>query len=535
MTSSPPIQSSPFFPLSPFAVQQPNSPYEFRSSAITELLEKSFPITRDLDFPPQLVGNQEKENLDPTPNKRSVETLDLSTPKVECEAEQNPKAKYQRTAEKVGKGAYGLVTKASHLLTGSPVAIKTHEPDSASYEGALQESLILSEHKKLKTPHSLYIRDSYESTPKKDEDDKLCPIHTIVTDLIPAPDIHKNHLSTNALLGPLKWDEIKTIGRQVLEFISHSQQHQIAHLDLKPANLIYLQSIRQTIVLDCGLSEIDQVTEKGWLCQTSPYRCPEEILSFGNKDSPSRNGSMDVWSVGCILFELLIHKNLFNILDSSANLPISFKHHLQMIAQQIGMPSTEFLSSWKHASDFYSISPLPPHQVRIKKPKKLPNVIPWQTAVLEAAKGKGIPASEIELFIDLLNQMINYSRPSAAELLKHPYFKDDISFHLKGMFYPTDKIFIYRGCDAPDGKPIAGPALLIDTPAKLRHDCLHIPRDPNNKYFIMVVRNGKNLLEEHYTLEDNAQLSLEIPEEIAEAPSPSRFLNKSELKRVLFQ
>jgi len=491
-----------------------------------------------------LPENEEKklphENLS---NKRNVAFLeprlplgsveDSSSPAIE--AAHHPKNKYVRTMDKLGEGSFGLVLKVRHCLTDSPAAMKVHTPDLEAYSSALKESLILSAHKQHRTPHSLFMRDSYESTPKKGEDNKLCPIHTIVMDLVPAPDIYENHLKSNAPLGPLAWDEIRTITRQVLEFTAYSGSRSMTHLDLKPSNMIYLKSLRQLTVLDYGLSEMEGVTERGWLCQTAPYRCPEEILSFENEQAPPRTSNMDVWSVGCILFELLTHHELFPSLDNDDNLPIGFKHHLQMIARQIGMPPVEYLSKWDSAKNYYSVSPFPPYLVRIKKPKKLAEATPWREEVLKAAQAKGIAEAEINLFIHLIEKMVSYTRPSAQVLLKHPYFKDDVSFHLKGNFSAKDVIQIYKACDVQHGKPIDAPALLIDTPSKMRHDCFHVPRDPKNQYFIIVQRGQQILISEYREFEDGMDVTLQLPVQKIEPSSIPAPICTSTARRTLFE
>jgi hypothetical protein len=283
---------------------------------------------------------------------------------------------------------------------------------------------------------------------------------------------------------------------------------------------------RRTTVVDYGMSEKQGVTPKHWLCQTTPYRCPEELLGFEDKAAPLRSSAWDVWSAGCIIYELFTGKELFPVTDDYENMRTSFKHHLQMIARQIGMPKPDYLKPWEKMSDFYQISPLPPHQVRIKKPKKLKEMADWKAAISDAAKQRGMPESEILLLIDILKKMISYGdeRPSAAELLKHPYLADDISFHLQGNFSSKDIISIYRECDEH-------PSIVLNRYSKIRHDCLHIPQDPNKRYLISVERDSKTVFTGYFSFEDKGEAILQLPEEDKRSDFYER---NTQLKRALF-
>lgn len=499
------------FPLSPIA-SPPEEPDFFISGLETKIWSPKNS---------QLVSDTE-ENMDSGQQlaKRNVQVLDPA------ELPSTPIKRYKKTTEIVGEGGNGLVTKATDIFTESPVAVKTHEPVKGAYTTAIEESDILYYHETIGTPHSLPFRASFDSTPKKGKNGTLCPMHTIVTNLVPAKDLFLTYLIEKAPRPPLGSSDIKTIFHELLEFIDASQANQMAHLDLKPSNIIYNESTRQITVVDFGLSEIQGVTPPHWLCQTTPYRCPEEMFGFEDQAAPPRSSSWDVWSVGCIIYELFTGKELFPTSDDYDNIRSTFKLHLQMIARSIGMPKPKYLKTWEKASFFYAISSLPPHQVRIKKPKKLEKITDWKAAITDAVKKRGMSADECSLLIDILKKMISYGdeRASAAELLKHPYLADDVSFHLQGNFFKQDTISISRECDT-------APSIVINRSSRICDDCLHISQDPNKRYLITVERDSKTVFSEYFSFEDKGEAVLKLPEEDHRSDF---YVRNAQLKKVLF-
>lgn len=82
------------------------------------------------------------------------------------------------------------------------------------------------------------------------------------------------------------------------------------HRDLKPSNLL-VNSNCHLMVCDFGLARehagsLDQSTQLTEYVVTRWYRAPEVLLSGGKYTE-----AIDVWSVGCILAELLLRRPVF--------------------------------------------------------------------------------------------------------------------------------------------------------------------------------------------------------------------------------
>ncbi|HEY5235801.1 MAG TPA: protein kinase [Rhabdochlamydiaceae bacterium] len=429
-----------------------------------------------------------------------------------------PVSKYVEHSLVVGEGGYGKVVTGNNRVTGSPVAIKKHAAHRKFYNVAVNESLILQELERRQVPHRLHLRDTYEELPRRGQKNQQ---RVIVTDLIPSPNLYENHLSHHAPLGKLKFSDVVTIARQFLEYLAHLRKAKIIHCDLKPSNVIFEVLCRQLTVLDHGISlKLDQDSSR--VRQTSFYRSPEAIL-----DGPT-DCSVDIWSLGCILFELLTNSPLFPIYDHPDQIRISALAHLQKMAVQIGMPSLEFLQKCKDASIFFKLR-LP---VQFQQPFSS-QVIFWDTAIQIAAIERGLSPEETAQFIELLRGMLKYeNRVTPEELLTSPLFKNDISFHLSDDFSPQDIIMIYSesAIEAylqnisvyrfPD------PIFCLDKAERVTRSCYHLPRDPSDRYRVLLHRPGYTCPPQTFHLREGQTLSFIIGEnQPAEITPPAPALN----------
>ncbi|KAH8019905.1 hypothetical protein HPB51_023364 [Rhipicephalus microplus] len=154
--------------------------------------------------------------------------------------------------EKIGEGAYGAVYKAQCKATNEVVAIK-----------------------------KIRVEDGDEE--------------------IPATTIREV-----ALLRELKHENIKYLG-QIVAAILFCHKRRFLHRDLKPANVLVDEN-GDLKVADFGFSRaftppVRSLTSK---VGTLWYRAPEMLLGASSYSTP-----VDVWSIGCIFFELLTGKTLF--------------------------------------------------------------------------------------------------------------------------------------------------------------------------------------------------------------------------------
>jgi len=106
---------------------------------------------------------------------------------------------------------------------------------------------------------------------------------------------------------PLKLEEAFSIGKQIAEAVSAAHEKGVVHRDLKPGN-IKITPDGRVKVLDFGLAKTSSsqdknkgtaITQPGRLIGTPAYMSPEQACS-----KPTDKSS-DIWSFGCIMYEIL--------------------------------------------------------------------------------------------------------------------------------------------------------------------------------------------------------------------------------------
>jgi serine/threonine-protein kinase SRPK3 len=162
---------------------------------------------------------------------------------------------------------------------------------------------------------------------------------------------------------------------------------------------------------DFGLC-INKNNATSFSIQTRHYRAPEIILKH------EYNEKCDMWSIGCILYELLTGKVLF--------LPIKStrfnrdRHHIYDIIKCLGKIPDEFVNKCSNKALFFCNNGL----------LKSVNKINYETIVdliQYNLKNKEISEDKIYLFSDLLLKLFEYDidkRFSTKQALNHELFND---------------------------------------------------------------------------------------------------------------
>ncbi len=122
--------------------------------------------------------------------------------------------------------------------------------------------------------------------------------------------------------GTLSWREVASIARQVCSALQHAHNHGIIHRDLKPGNL-FLDPQGQIKLGDFGIARDTHsadLTHQGLTVGTHAYMSPEQIVGSGNI-----SGKADLYSLGCVLFELLTGRKPFQ----GSNFAVLFEQHLR--------------------------------------------------------------------------------------------------------------------------------------------------------------------------------------------------------------
>uniref|UniRef100_A0A8C9TD47 mitogen-activated protein kinase n=1 Tax=Scleropages formosus TaxID=113540 RepID=A0A8C9TD47_SCLFO len=224
-----------------------------------------------------------------------------------------------RDLRQVGTGAYGTVCSAVDRRTGTRVAIKKlHRPfQSELFAKRAYRELRLLKH--MKHDNVIGLLDVFTPEILLDRfQDFYLVMPFMGTDLGKLMKMEK-----------LSEDRVQFLVYQILKGLKYIHSAGIIHRDLKPGNLAVNQDCELKI-LDFGLARQADSEMTGYVV-TRWYRAPEVILNWMHYTQ-----AVDIWSVGCIMAEMLLGKPLFKGND-----------HLDQLTEIMkitGTPTQEFIS-----------------------------------------------------------------------------------------------------------------------------------------------------------------------------------------------
>ncbi|MCI0341473.1 MAG: serine/threonine-protein kinase [Planctomycetales bacterium] len=111
-------------------------------------------------------------------------------------------------------------------------------------------------------------------------------------------------LSARIAREPLPWRQAVTIARDVADALAAAHARGILHRDVKPSNILLDRDGRPHVV-DFGLAKLtahgSKLTKTGEALGTPTYMSPEQARGEVSSLAPAT----DVWSLGCVLYEML--------------------------------------------------------------------------------------------------------------------------------------------------------------------------------------------------------------------------------------
>ena len=208
----------------------------------------------------------------------------------------------------------------------------------------------------------------------------------------------ENH-DVKSLFGKMTAKDISIYIYGVLKAIKYAHSKGIMHRDIKPGNIMWNQETKEVSLIDWGLAEFYQPSQDYQVrVATKHYKGPELLLS-NQKYTPS----LDIWCLGCSLAGLLFHKlPFFKGRDNNDQIE-------KMCYYFGGKDMVAYVEK-------YNLE-LPPQT--IKNISNLPKR-EWSEFVTDSNRDVCTPEA-----LDLLSKMLvidHAARPSAEELMKHPFF-----------------------------------------------------------------------------------------------------------------
>ncbi|EGR31028.1 protein kinase domain protein [Ichthyophthirius multifiliis] len=203
--------------------------------------------------------------------------------------------------ELLGEGTYGKVFKAQNLQTKQFVAIKKIKMKDDQQRNQGIPSTALREISCLKAlDHSNIIK--IVEIQYQVEKPKLYIILEYMEN-----DLSKEikHLKHSARRYPK--NTIKSYMHQILRSVDYCHRQRVFHRDIKPQNILISQK-GELKLADFGLARFYEIpiTTVTLEVQTLNYRAPELLLKDNLYSLP-----IDIWSIGCIFYELITGEILF--------------------------------------------------------------------------------------------------------------------------------------------------------------------------------------------------------------------------------
>lgn len=199
----------------------------------------------------------------------------------------------------IGSGGMSVVYMARLNNVGKMVAIKTLNIQVKSKDNVKERfhreiDLLL----KLEHPHIVAVQDCLYG-----------PNHQpyLVMDLLRGVTLEQELAKS----GTLPSERVRKIMIQVCAAVKYAHQHAVVHRDLKPGNIMLLENEVDFVkVLDFGLALIGEntrkITQSGEFWGSPPYASPEQVKG---EETDHRS---DIYSLGCVMYELLSGKDPFH-------------------------------------------------------------------------------------------------------------------------------------------------------------------------------------------------------------------------------
>lgn len=152
---------------------------------------------------------------------------------------------------------------------------------------------------------------------------------------------------------------VRHFTKQILEGLKFLESKEIIHCDLKPENILIEDPIRGKIkIIDFGSSCFESEKVYTYI-QSRFYRSPEVILGM------VYNRKIDIWSLGCIVAELITGQPLF--------IGENEQEQIACIMEVMGVPEISMINKCSRRKLFFDYSGNPRIHVSSKNIKRHPN------------------------------------------------------------------------------------------------------------------------------------------------------------------
>ena len=319
--------------------------------------------------------------------------------------------------KKIGQGAFSKVYKVINLKNNKYYALKQIRNKPHYIKWGLNELKLL---KDIKSENRINfcckLKDDFKYN------NHICFIFNLY-------DINLYQYLQSRNFRGMNLNIIKRISQQLLYALDFLKTKKIIHCDLKPENIVFEKNTNNIRIIDFGSSTYCNGKIYTYI-QSRYYRSPEVVLGYDY--SPA----IDMWSFGCIIFELYTGSPLFKCKNSG--------ELIVLITQILGLPNNKLLDKGCETQHYFlkykSMIPFKKDNYSPRKYSCYDNVVrPPKSLTIE-----NILTNDFNIFITNHNQLIDFidiikkcitwepeERLNPNDGLKHNFLKNLCDFKLE--------------------------------------------------------------------------------------------------------
>eukprot|EP00038_Savillea_parva_P022858 m.38814 g.38814 ORF g.38814 m.38814 type:complete len:414 (-) comp5715_c0_seq1:478-1719(-) len=292
---------------------------------------------------------------------------------------------------KLGKGAFGDVYQALDHKTGQQVALKIIRNERRfHHQGKIEVDVLRALRAHSERYNFVHMFDAF-----------MFRGHLCLTFELHFHDLY-SELKSRDFVG-LYLHDAQHVTASIATCLKLCRRLGIVHADLKPENILLADDSSYEIkVIDFGSACFSHGKVHTYV-QSRYYRAPEIVLGLGY------DGAIDMWSLGCILIEILTGRPIFPA-KSEGDLLL---FHMELL----GLPPTEILDTASRTAEFFSHDSFGYHPLRSvdrKGRSRLPGTRSMRTAL----------ATQDQDLIDFVRRCLTWepaARMTPDEALSHPF------------------------------------------------------------------------------------------------------------------
>eukprot|EP00471_Norrisiella_sphaerica_P012036 CAMPEP_0184504548 /NCGR_PEP_ID=MMETSP0113_2-20130426/52524_1 /TAXON_ID=91329 /ORGANISM="Norrisiella sphaerica, Strain BC52" /LENGTH=501 /DNA_ID=CAMNT_0026894199 /DNA_START=334 /DNA_END=1836 /DNA_ORIENTATION=- len=309
----------------------------------------------------------------------------------------------------LGKGSFSTVVRAKDLRMGETVAVKVIRNYGDMYQRAIKEANILNK-----------IRE-------QDPDNHKCIVRFI------SKIEHKSHMClvfenmhqnlrefTRKNRGSVDLYMIQRFSRHLLLSLDQLRNMDLIHADIKPDNVLVSVDKRQVKLADLGTAFYTYEPEETDLLGSRWYRSPEVILGM------KYDCAIDMWGLGCTIFELFSGRPLFRGKDNHEMLHLfcKFRGRLPRKLLRKGEYASRHFDDEGRIAEYYK-DPISKKQL-VRYTMMSHQRGEFERVLLDSRslQPKDNIPKILQSFLDMLSRMLELDpakRIKPGEALRHPF------------------------------------------------------------------------------------------------------------------